>query len=163
MTTLSPSHRPHIRRGVIPLMQSFNITTTAPSALKASSSVRSIDFAVLPSQEHLYYDHTSMQAIRVPLLPDNVSPDRSSPAMAPETPDAPLAWPQIHVVAANPENVVSAVSEVEGMDVHGVELGFVHGLETAKEKVEEGGSMIRDMWKGLVEHVVGEQSKVKAA
>jgi hypothetical protein len=71
--------------------------------------------------------------------------------------------PEIHVVAANPENVVSAVSEVEGMDVHGVELGFVHTLEGAKDKVVEEGGMIRDLWKGLMEDVFGPEQKAKTA
>lgn len=140
-------------------MQTFNITTTA--SLKAPTQQRTIDFAVLPD---LYTTTSTSDFIRVPLLPDNYSPDRSSPAMATETLDGPVAMPEIHVVAANPENVVSAVSEVEGMDVHGVELGFVHGLDAVKEKVADEGGMIRDLWKGLVDHVLGEEDKkVKAA
>jgi hypothetical protein len=143
-------------------MQTFNISTTSPRSFTPTSS-RPVDFTVLPSQDHLYPPSASFSSIRVPLLPDNYSPDRSSPALAPETPDGPLMTPEIHVVAANPENVVSAVSEVEGMDSRGVELGFVHALEGVKEKAVEEGGMIRDLWKGLMEDVFGSEQKAKTA
>lgn len=143
-------------------MQTFNISTTSPRSFTPTSS-RPVDFAVLPSQDHLYPQSDSFSSIRVPLLPDNESPNRSDPALAPETPDGPLMTPEIHVVAANPENVVSAVSEVEGMDVHGVELGFVHSLDGVKDQVAEEGGMIRDLWKGLMEDVFGPDHKAKTA
>ncbi len=83
--------------------------------------------------------------IRVPLLPDNAYPGLRRAA---EQPDAPLARPEILVVAANPDAVMpSALTEVEGMGVDGVELKFAHELE---RKPAAGPGMIRDLWKGSV-------------
>jgi hypothetical protein len=98
----------------------------------------------------------------VPLLPDNTSPPPLS-FRQPEAADAPLPRPEILVVAANPEQVLpSALTEVEGMGVDGIELGFVHDLGREKEgeaSFEMGAGMIRDMWRGMVEDVFGSQGQ----
>ncbi|OIW23721.1 hypothetical protein CONLIGDRAFT_719324 [Coniochaeta ligniaria NRRL 30616] len=152
-----PSHPPQpvpSRTRTVPLMQTFT-TTSSPSARADTSS---IDFAIMPSPSSLY-TVSSPPTLRVPLLPDSFTL-----AHAPETLDAPLPKPEISVVAASPENVlaVSPLTEVEGMGADGVELGFVHGLG-GKEAEAEGG-MIRDLWKGLMEDVFGEEkNKPKAA
>ncbi|KAH8911933.1 hypothetical protein BR93DRAFT_963144 [Coniochaeta sp. PMI_546] len=150
-----PTHRPQpipSRTRTVPLMQTF----TTSSHPRARADTSSIDFAVMPSREALYTASTE-PALRVPLLPDSFTL-----AHAPETLDSPLPAPEISVVAADPDNVVavSPLTEVEGMGADGVELGFVHGLGSQKAEKEPG--MIRDLWKGLMEDVFGEE-KVKHA
>lgn len=152
-----PSHRPQpvpSRTRTVPLMQTF----TTSSSPRARADTSTIDHFVMPDPEAL--DAASSEpALRVPLLPDSFTV-----AHAPETPDAPLPSPQISVVAANPDDVmpVSPLTEVEGMGADGVELGFVHGLEGKEPEREEGG-MIRDLWKGLMEDVFGEQKEPTTA
>lgn len=92
--------------------------------------------------------------LRVPLLPDNFATHHT-----PEVADGPIAPPQISIVAANPELVSpSALTEVEGMGMDGVELKFVHE-ETSSEQ-EQG--TLTNIWKGLVDDVLG-SSKTKVA
>jgi hypothetical protein len=137
-------------------MQTFH--HSAPKPTPTSSST--IDRAILPdlsspseSEEYDPYLH-----IRVPLLPDNTVPPPVT-FHQPEAVDAPLPHPEILVVAANPEQVLpAALTEVEGMGVDGVELGFVHllGREGEKEEsFEMGAGMIRDLWRGMVDDVFG--------
>lgn len=116
-----------------------------------------MDNLILPS---LFLSTAPEPPLRVPLLPDMVSPDRS---VILEQPDEPLAPPEIAVVAANPDTVlpVSALTEVEGMGIDGVELSFVHDLnfdsssKKGGEHREMEGGMLRDLWKGMVEDVFG--------
>ncbi|KAB5554606.1 hypothetical protein GE09DRAFT_1222094 [Coniochaeta sp. 2T2.1] len=157
----TPTHRPQptpSRTRLVPLMQTF-FTTSSRS--QARSDTSTIDYAIMPPSSALYSVSPNTDAVlRVPLLPDSFTVTHTTP----ETHDPPLPSPEISIVAANPENVlgVSPLTEVEGMDAQGVELGFVHGLETQKggRKEEEGG-MIRDLWKGLVEDVFGEEKKTQ--
>ncbi|KAJ9154673.1 hypothetical protein NKR19_g4484 [Coniochaeta hoffmannii] len=153
-----PSHRPQpvpSRTRTVPLMQTFT-TTSRPSARADSST---IDFAVMPSHESLFPTTASPSpTLRVPLLPDAFDVSHA----APDTPDSPIPAPEISVVAADPDSVmaVSPLTEVEGMGADGIELGFVHGLDAGKKKGEqEEGGMIRDLWKGLMEDVFGEDKK----
>ncbi|KAK4224438.1 hypothetical protein QBC38DRAFT_17722 [Podospora fimiseda] len=132
-------------------MQTFH--HSAPRARPAFA--QTVDHLILPSLDSTaqsdYY-------IRVPLLPDTSFP--SSSVLQPEATDAPLAKPEILVIAANPEQVLpAALTEVEGMGVDGVELKFAHQSEAAKEESwEVSGGMIKDLWRGLVEDVMGPQS-----
>lgn len=132
-------------------------TFTTASAARARLDSSAIDYAVMPSRDALFPSSSSEPALRMPLLPDSFNVSHK-----PDTPDGPVAMPEISVVAAHPENVsaVSALTEVEGMAADGVELRFVHELE--KPKVKEGG-MIRDLWKGLMDDVFGEESKGRPA
>jgi hypothetical protein len=130
-------------------MQGFR--TSAPKSFPPTQ--RTLDATYLPS-----LDDPSIADpyayIRVPLLPDNASPPAG--ARLPEQTDAPLPRPEILVVAANPEQVLPvALTEVEGMGVDGVELGFVHllGDEGIVEEGEQG--MLKDIWKGLMDDVFG--------
>jgi hypothetical protein len=90
--------------------------------------------------------------IRVPLLPDNTSPPAGF--RLPEAADAPLPLPEIVVVAPDPaQELPSALTEIEGMGVDGVELKFAHELGRegeAAESFEMGRGMIRDLWKGMM-------------
>lgn len=129
------SNRPHPPQKTMRLMQTF--TTSAP--LEAQDDAVTMDRTVIP-----FSPTTSTEdafSVRVPLLPDNFSTH-----YAPEAVDGPLAAPQIHIVAANPETVVpAAFTEVEGMGVDGVELQFVHEGQDSKQD----SGMLTDIWKGL--------------
>ncbi|KAI0156830.1 hypothetical protein GGR57DRAFT_71791 [Xylariaceae sp. FL1272] len=132
------------------LMQTFS-TSAAPNA-----EVKRIDSVVFPGSASL--DGASADPytqLRVPLLPDSFRIQHT-----PETADAPLATPQITIVAADPDIVTpAALTEIEGMGVDGVELKFIHAAEPSEP--EQG--MLTNMWKGLVEDVLGGQSKGKLA
>lgn len=181
---MTTSHRPVVPNPnpgrVIPLMQGFH-TTQQPRSLQAEPSSphhHPIDFAVLPSADLLFAKLPSAgtvgqsPAVRVPLLPDNFAPARSpTVGHVPEAPDAPLAVPEIVVMAADPAavNAVSPLTEVEGMGPDGVELMFVHGRagagRSARGEAHEGevaGGMLRGLWNGLVDDVLGgTQGKAK--
>ncbi|CAK7270579.1 hypothetical protein SEPCBS57363_004174 [Sporothrix epigloea] len=153
-------HRPTIspvpsRNRVVPLMQTFNFRTSVPK--EARLDVSTIDFAVMPS---LTAEAARNFTLRVPLLPDNYKPDRQNlDGHTPEVADGPLASPQIVVVAGHPEDVVaaSALTEIEGMGVDGVELQFAHlpisgGTEASTSSTDSTSrGMVRDLWKGLME------------
>lgn len=124
-----------------------------------------IDFAYLPNlhaEAESSYDPDLN--LRVPLLPDSkfVPSNR-----LPEHRDGPLPKPEIVVIAANPNNVytASALTEVEGMGVDGVELGFIRDLEAPRssgyqDELLGGQGMIKDLWKGLVDDVFGPKHKM---
>lgn len=136
-------------------MQTFNFRTSVPK--EARLDISTIDFAVMPT---LTAEAASDFTLRVPLLPDNYEPDRQSlDGHTPEVADGPLASPQIVMVAGHPENVVaaSALTEIEGIGIDGVELQFAH-LPIAGSTEESSASadsssrgMARDLWKGLME------------
>ena len=143
-------------------MQGFRTSAPKPSRLDTSS----IDFAYLPNL-HVEAPYDPYMHIRVPLLPDNKTPPSNR---LPEAFDAPLPQPEIVVIAANPDDVytASALTEVEGMGVDGIELGFVHGLEGSSssgggDELLGGQGMIRDLWKGLVDDVFGGEAKARVA
>ncbi|KAJ3954384.1 hypothetical protein N0V92_009132, partial [Colletotrichum tropicale] len=72
--------------------------------------------------------------------------------------DLPLSKPEISVIAANPDNVTTAaaLTEVEAFGVDGVELKWAHESEAAAEDAHQPG--LRDLWKGLVDDVVGRKA-----
>lgn len=149
-----PSHRPQpvpSPNRTVPLMQTF----TTSSRPRARADASTIDYAIMPSLEPA--SQAAEPAIRVPLLPDSYTVAHQQA----ETPDAPLPAPEISVVAADPDSVlaVSPLTEVEGMGADGVELGFVHGLESGGKTAQKEPGMIRDLWKGLMEDVFGEDKK----
>lgn len=133
-------------------MQGFR--TSAPKPARAlhptMDTTRFPDLSTLDAVSDPYAN------IRVPLLPDNASPGWRQPEAA----DAPVMRAEISVVAARPEVVLpAALTEVEGMGVDGVELRFAHGLHGAAGEGERevGGGMIRDIWKGMVDDVLGKK------
>ncbi|KAI3390727.1 hypothetical protein diail_8775, partial [Diaporthe ilicicola] len=138
----------------------------------AQADVSTIDFAVLPSREQLFPtvpEGDAFSRVRVPLLPDNFAPDRS--AFAPEATDAPLRAPEIVVMAADPSsvNAVSALTEVEAFSPDGVELSFAHGYggdggrgDAAQEETYAGG-MLKDLWAGLKDDILGPAGQAKPA
>ncbi|KAJ4407310.1 hypothetical protein N0V82_009948 [Gnomoniopsis sp. IMI 355080] len=140
-------------------MQSFH-TTQQPSARADTST---IDFAFLPALDSPSADILTAAALRMPLLPDNVETERAPTLFAPEAVDEPLQAPEIVVMAADPAavNVVSALSEVEGMGPDGVELrfGFGRGGGAGEEEAGEefAGGMLKGFWNGIVDDVLGAQ------
>lgn len=159
---------------VIPLMQGFH-TTQAPRY--AQADVSTIDFAVLPSREQLFggpAGNDAFSRVRVPLLPDNFTPNRAAVpgSFAPEAADAPLRAPEIIVMAADPTsvNAVSALTEVEAFSPDGVELSFAHafgggagGRGGAAQEERYAGGMLKDLWAGLKEDVLGPNGQAKPA
>ncbi|KXJ90804.1 hypothetical protein Micbo1qcDRAFT_195680 [Microdochium bolleyi] len=157
MTTRS-SNRPHPTPQTLRIMQTFS--TTAPTAASTSTSP-GLDHIVLPGA--VAFDtgvsRDPYASVRVPLLPDSAFSSPHSPEVA----DGPLPTPEISIVAANPELVqsVSALTEVEGMNVDGIELKFIHdgaassaisySSPSTADEPESGGGMLRDIWKGLVD------------
>ncbi|EHA48420.1 hypothetical protein MCOR27_001268 [Pyricularia oryzae] len=148
MTTHGPARvQPNPNR-TIPLMQSFfhSSPSQGASLATARSGPSTLDFTVLPNMSTAMPDLFSAVP-RVPLLPDNFSPNRSAALFPAEVPDAPLPAPEISVIAQHPDKVFSALTEVEGIGIDGIELKFVH--EPVASKSSEGGSMIRNVWAGL--------------
>lgn len=137
------SNRPHPAPRRMRLMQTFTSSATRPA------QVGGMDKLVLPDMQNI--ESQSASRLRVPILPDNYDV-HNAPLPAAE----PVLAGQINVVAADPEKVsVSALTEVEGMNLDGVELKFAH--EAPKKQSEPG--MLRDLWKGLVDDVLGGKTK----
>ncbi|KAI0851284.1 hypothetical protein F5Y00DRAFT_230835 [Daldinia vernicosa] len=142
------SNRPHPPPRTMRLMQSF--TSSASQVTQADATT--MDHIFFPGSAALQGSSNDPFAhLRVPLLPDNFITHHT-----PEATDGPVAPAQISIVAANPELVSpSALTEVEGMGIDGVELKFVH--EESKPEQEQG--MLTNMWKGLVDDVMGRRNK----
>jgi len=142
LTTRS-SNIPHPPPKTFRLMQTF--TTSAPQ--EASHEANTIDRMVMPQASSMEGSSGSaFSEVRLPLLPDNFLTQHARDEV-----DGPIATPEITVVASNPEAVSpSALTEVEGMGVDGVELQFVHsGAEPEREP-----GMLTNMWRGLVDDVL---------
>ncbi|KAI1081223.1 hypothetical protein F5B20DRAFT_537376 [Whalleya microplaca] len=146
------SNRPHPPPRTMRLMQTF----ASSASQSAPASVNTMDKIIFPGSAALEGSASDPFAhLRVPLLPDNFTTHN-----APEAGDGPVATPQINIIAANPDTVSpSVLTEVEGMGVDGVELKFVHGGEGAEQ--EQG--MLTDIWKGLVDDVLGSRGKGNVA
>ncbi|KAK1856849.1 hypothetical protein CCHR01_00612, partial [Colletotrichum chrysophilum] len=96
--------------------------------------------------------------MRMPLLPDSFTTKHQSLYEQTLAEDLPLSKPEISVIAANPDNVTTAaaLTEVEAFGVDGVELKWAHESEAAAEDAHQPG--LRDLWKGLVDDVVGRKA-----
>jgi len=118
-----------------------------------------------------------IEKLRVPLLPDNYSPDRSpSSAHAIESQEISIPRPEISVVAAHPEMVLPAMlSEVVGNESEEVDIGqWTKGFTFSPEKWmpaalteavqggeegEKAGGTLRELWSGVVDDIFGEKRK----
>lgn len=125
--------------------------TTHRAAARSDQST--IDFAFLPELD-LPAPSAQSVALRYPLLPDNFAEVRAPTLFAPEAVDPPLRAPEI-VVLDPAADVVSALSEVEGMGPDGVELRWFGGEEQQESAAEYAGGMLTDLWKGLVDDLSG--------
>jgi hypothetical protein len=131
------------------------------SALKAAAhDTSTIDFFFLP--EILEEAPANPYRMRVPLLPDNYSPDRSANSPnALETMDDAVPRPEISIVASHPENVVAAtISEVVGNDGEPVDLAQLttNAFSKTAEAVKEPG-IIKELWDGFVDDILGPKAK----
>lgn len=92
----------------------------------------------------------------MPLLPDNYSA-----AHGPAGGDGPVHLPSI--VAADPDNVLPAapLSNVGAIGLDTVDLKFAHEQphQPQRQPHDGTGGMIRDLWKGMVEDVIGPAKK----
>ncbi|KAI9167793.1 hypothetical protein HJFPF1_03930 [Paramyrothecium foliicola] len=149
-TTHRPTPQPSIAHRAKPLMQTFHSTaaSAAPVSHLDTTRLPSLDGAPAPTQSGL----------RVPLLPDNYAAQHGAYAA-----DAPVNIPEVTIVAADPSNVVAAnaLSEIEGIGLDGVELKFAH--ESAQTARTEEVGMLKDIWRGIVDDVLGPQTTQKTA
>lgn len=101
-------------------------------------------------------DSDPLAGQRMPLSPDNYSA-----AHGPTTGDGPVHLSSI--VAADPENVLPAapLSDLEAIGLDTVDLKFAHDQQhSGQSRNDEGsGGMIRDLWKGMVDDVLGPAKK----
>lgn len=88
---------------------------------------------------------------RVPLLPDNYGAYHASLSDA-----ADLSARPGTILATNPENVIpgAPLAEVEPVTIDGIELKFAHEPAPVHD-VDTGSTIIRDLWRGMVEDVIG--------
>lgn len=142
----------------IPLMQGFRTSAPKPASLDAST----IDFAFLPNLPE-EVPMVNFANVRVPLLPDNYTPDRSAnSAHAIEQLDTALPSPEISVVAAHPENVtvVSALTEVvdnAGLDM---DLSFLTaGFGAPVEKVSQKSGQLKEFWDDIVDDIFSSSNR----
>ena len=134
-------------------MQGFR--TSAPKqAAHDSSTIDFFTFPEIPEEPPV----NPFAKLRVPLLPDNYTPDRSAnSAHAAEVFDAPLAKPEIHIIASHPEQVAAvALSEVVGndgvdMDLASLTKGFTN---TPSGTLKEPG-VLKELWSGIVDDIFG--------
>ncbi|KHN96590.1 uncharacterized protein MAM_05533 [Metarhizium album ARSEF 1941] len=155
-TAHRPTPQPSLANRSKPLMQTFH--SSAPGASVAHTAAAHIDAAVLPSPSLLAGSSRVDHGPRVPLLPDNYGAAHTPPA------SEAAARPEVTIVAADPDNVVpgAPLSGVEGIALDGVELKFLY-QDPGQPGAHESSSMIRDIWKGMVEDVFGgAPSKAKA-
>ncbi|KAE9579821.1 hypothetical protein CGCF415_v012064 [Colletotrichum fructicola] len=144
-TRTSPAHR---------RMQTFSSSSPA----SASPALASMDFTVLPASFDAAPAANEFAGMRMPLLPDSFTTKHQSLYEQTLAEDLPLSKPEISVIAANPDNVTTAaaLTEVEAFGVDGVELKWAHESEAAAEDAHQPG--LRDLWKGLVDDVVGRKA-----
>lgn len=145
-----------------PLMQTFH---TSPSTSSAHDS-STIDFFYFPEVPGPA-SNDSFARIRVPLLPDNFAPDRSSSSLnAVEAVDEAVPRPEINIVSSHPRDVAAvAMTEVVGNEALGVDMEQLVAGFTGRTKPEgqEKGTF-RVFWEGLLDDLFGAKSpKMTAA
>lgn len=99
------------------------------------------------------------------MLPDNYTPDRSPESgHAVEGLDAAIPGPEISIIASHPEDVIPAtISEVVGNDGLDVDITrLTSSFNILSSKVEEEPGVLKELWSGLVDDILGPK-KPKAA
>jgi hypothetical protein len=152
-----PTHPAPVYK-TIPLMQGFR--TSAPK--QAAHDASTIDFFFFPETPEPPPTNPFAK-LRVPLLPDNYTPDRSAnSAHAPESLDEAVPSPEISIIASHPENVTpAAMSEVVGNDGLDIDIGQLTAgfSSTAIKELKEPG-VLKELWSGLVDDILGPKRKV---
>jgi len=139
-----------------PLMQGFQ--TSAPK--QAAHDTSTIDFFFFPPVPEPPPTNPFAK-LRVPLLPDNYSPDRSAEsAHAVETLDEAVPRPEISIIASHPENVAPAAM-TEVVDNAGLDVDIAHltaGFSsTVIDKPKEPG-VFKELWSNMVDDIFGSKS-----
>jgi len=131
-------------------MQGFR--TSAPK--QAVHDTSTIDFFFFP-EPPAPPPTNPFSKLRVPLLPDNYSPDRSANSgHAVEALDEAVPRPEISIIASHPENVAPAtISEVVGNDGLDVDIGQLTAGFTPTDLKEPG--ILKELWSGFIDDVLG--------
>ncbi|KAF2441954.1 hypothetical protein P171DRAFT_434547 [Karstenula rhodostoma CBS 690.94] len=127
--------------------------------LKSPNDSSTIDFAFVPD-----FDPdlgAAPVAIRVPILPTTTTPNPSYAFASPVEVDEEYSArvPRIHTVSSHHVHAPAAMSEVHDnntIDFQGMAFEAVNKL---KRPVEEGASMAKQIWGGLVDDVLGPKGK----
>ncbi|KOS23116.1 hypothetical protein ESCO_003523 [Escovopsis weberi] len=151
-TAHRPTPQPSLANRSKPLMQTFSSSASSSSAAATSTHLDATVLPALPVDVDVGAISFAAGLPRIPLLPDNYAAAHASPDA-----DAPVFIPSASIVAANPDNVIPAtpLSEVHSFAIDGIDLSFAHGAQPARPG--ETQHMIKDLWKGLVDDVLGAQ------
>ncbi|KEQ87876.1 hypothetical protein M438DRAFT_343001 [Aureobasidium pullulans EXF-150] len=159
-TAVNASKRPSTeQKDEVKAVRHFNTSRT----LKAVNDSSTIDFAYFPDFDP---DNAESFTLRVPLLPTNFSPARVG-AHAPEADDAIVIRPQISTMAN--DKIISNFSEVSDnnampIDFHAMADRVAAATQKAvKAPLAEQTSIMKQLWKGLVEDFQGVHAKPIAA
>ncbi|KAG9515541.1 hypothetical protein KCU99_g5683, partial [Aureobasidium melanogenum] len=159
-TAVNASKRPSAeQQDEVKAVRHFNTSR----ALKAVNDSSTIDFAYFPDFDP---DNAEASAIRVPLLPNNFSPTRTG-AHSLEAADDMVMKPQINSMAA--DKIISNFSEVSDnnamtIDFHGMAERIAAATQKATQApIAEQTSILKQLWKGIVEDFKGVQTKPVAA
>ncbi|THY16260.1 hypothetical protein D6D00_08965 [Aureobasidium pullulans] len=159
-TAVIASKRPSTeQKDEVKAVRHFNTSRT----LKAVNDSSTIDFAYFPDFDP---DNAESFTLRVPLLPSNFSPARVG-AHAPEADDAIVIRPQISTMAN--DKIISNFSEVSDnnampIDFHAMADRVAAATQKAvKAPLAEQTSIVKQLWKGLVEDFQGVHAKPIAA
>ncbi|KAG9237543.1 hypothetical protein BJ875DRAFT_141544 [Amylocarpus encephaloides] len=158
-TSVSSGHRPQSSTTaplyrIVPLMQGFR--SSAPRPIRGdTSTIESFIFPETPEAPPV----NPFERLRVPLLPDNYNPDRSS--FVEEEIDGAMPKNEISIVAASPETVTPvAMSEVVGNDGLDVDIGqLTQGFSDTTVESKEVGAL-KELFSGMVDDIFGKKGKV---
>jgi len=155
------SHRP-----TTAVLKPFSFTkgfrTSAP--IQAAHDTSTIDFFFFPEPPEPLPTNPFAK-LRVPLLPDNYTPDRSANSIhAVETLDSAVPPPEINIVASHPEQVIPApMTEVVGNDGLDVDISdLTSGFSSTSEEKNDSG-VLQELWSDFVDDVFGAKTPPKAA
>ncbi|KAG9831781.1 hypothetical protein KCU98_g13097, partial [Aureobasidium melanogenum] len=159
-TAVNTSKRPSVeKQDEVKAVRHFNTSR----ALKAVNDSSTIDFAYFPDFDP---DNAEASAIRVPLLPNNFSPARTG-AHSLEAADDMVMKPQINTMAA--DKIISNFSEVSDNNAMTIDFqGMAERIAAATQKaaqapIAEQTSILKQLWKGIVEDFKGVPTKPVAA
>ncbi|KAG9583738.1 hypothetical protein KCV01_g14470, partial [Aureobasidium melanogenum] len=159
-TAVNTSKRPSAeQQDEVKAVRHFNTSR----ALKAVNDSSTIDFAYFPDFDP---DNAEASAIRVPLLPNNFSPARTG-AHSLEAADDMVMKPQINTMAA--DKIISNFSEVSDNNAMTIDFqGMAERIAAATQKaaqapIAEQTSILKQLWKGIVEDFKGVPTKPVAA
>jgi hypothetical protein len=164
--TMGGGHRPISAQPTpvyktIPLMQGFQ--TSAPKQAVHDSST--IDFFFFPDVPEPP-PKNPFAKLRVPLLPDNYTPNRSPDSgHSLEELDTAVPAPEISIVASHPEDVVPAtISEVVGNDGLDVDIThFTKAFTKTSDKDTKEPGLLKELWSGIVDDILGPKGPKIAA